>query len=81
MGDSVLKCACFLCYTFHLHDSIVWHVLALCLLLSLGTGLIVLLRGNNNDGLTSHAFKRTNLPLLRVRVDICLKMEGGEDGT
>jgi hypothetical protein len=60
------------CYTFHLHDSIVRDVLAFGLLLGLQSSLIVLLRGNYNYGFSHHALERAIFALLCVRVDIGL---------
>ena len=60
------------CYTFHFHDSIVRNVLRFVFCLSLNPGFIVLLRGNYNYCLSGHALERSNLPLLCIRIYICL---------
>ncbi len=67
---------CYDSYTFHFHDSIVRNILALSLLLRLHSGLIVLLRGNYNHGLTNHALERAHFAFLSVRVNVRLEWEG-----
>ena len=63
--------------TFHFHDSVVRNLLALCLLLSLGPSLEVLLGGDDHDCFANHALERTNLALLGVRVNVRLEKQVG----
>ena len=59
-------------YTFHFHDSIVRNILCLLFLLCFNPGLIVLVRGYYNYGLSNHAFKWAHFTLLSVRVYVGL---------
>lgn len=58
--------------TFHFHDSIVRNILALSFFLGLNPGLIVLLRGHYNDGLSCHTLERANFTFLSIGKYICL---------